>query len=51
MPEYEAIGLAVEYFKDLRDWKKQVILFGTSDKDMNEKIREEQRRLQEQMQY
>ena len=51
LPEYEASGLAVEYFKDLREWKKQVILFGTSDKDMNEKIREEQRRLQEQMQY
>lgn len=45
LPLYEAMGLATEYYKDLKDWKKYALLFASSDEEIQDKIKQERQKM------
>lgn len=40
VPCYDAIGVATELHRNCRDWKKHTMIFGTGNKDLEEKIKQ-----------
>lgn len=40
IPTFEAVGFSTEYYRDFRDWKSNTIVFASSDKELDRKIKE-----------
>jgi len=40
LPVYEGVGMATQYYRDSADWKKNALLFESSDEDIRAKIKE-----------
>ncbi|MCU0846905.1 MAG: hypothetical protein MUD12_03365 [Spirochaetes bacterium] len=40
MPHFEAVGFSTEYFRDYKKWKSNTVMFGSSDKEMDRRIKE-----------
>jgi hypothetical protein len=40
IPTFEAVGFSTEYYRDYREWKSNTIVFASSDKELDRKIKE-----------
>jgi hypothetical protein len=40
IPTFVAVGFSTEYYKDYQNWKSNTVIFASSDKEIDKKIKE-----------